>query len=104
MSNYFRLTAYEPNKDITMILDSNGLFEKKWQFSAFVIQRGCKVISITDGDNMIDINVGKMEPNQKMFRLMTCTQGKAEEIQQPYNGTTYKAIKVGDKIYIPNRF
>jgi len=101
MSNYFRLTAYEPNKDITMILDSNGLFEKKWQFSSFVIQRGCKVISITDGDSMIDINVGKMEPNPNKFRLMSYIEGKSEKIKQNYDGTTYDAIKVGDKIYIP---
>lgn len=33
MANYFRITAYNPNEDVGMIVDSNGKFEKLWQFS-----------------------------------------------------------------------
>lgn len=101
MKNYFRLTAYEPNKNITMILDSNGVFEKKWQFSAFVIARGCQIINITDSDNMIDVNCGKMDYNPKQFKLMAHIIGKAENIKHTIDGKTYDAIKVADKIYIP---
>ena len=32
MANYFRITAYHPDKDISAILDSYGKFEKLWQF------------------------------------------------------------------------
>lgn len=28
MANYFRITAYYPEKDFSVILDSNGKFEK----------------------------------------------------------------------------
>lgn len=28
MSNYFRITAYNPNEDVSMIIDSNGRHEK----------------------------------------------------------------------------
>ena len=30
-NNYYRITAYHPEKDISIIMDSLGLFEKKWQ-------------------------------------------------------------------------
>ena len=43
MSNYFRITAYHPEKDISIIMDSFGFFEKKWQFSADLIKRGFKI-------------------------------------------------------------
>ena len=103
MKNYFRLTAYEPNKNITMILDCYGLFEKKWQFSSFCIKRGCKIINITDDEQMIDVNCGKMTENPNQFRLMAYIEGTAEHIKYDLNGNTYNAIKVGDKIYIPEK-
>lgn len=34
MANYFRITAYSPAENIGMIVDSNGKFEKVWQFSS----------------------------------------------------------------------
>lgn len=103
MSNYFRLTAYEPTHNITMILDSNGVFEKKWQFSAFVIQRGCHIVNITDDEQMIDVNCGKINYNPNQFRLMAYIEGTAEHIKYDLNSNTYNAIKVGDKIYIPEK-
>ena len=30
MSNYFRITAYHPTENLSVIMDSNGLFEKLW--------------------------------------------------------------------------
>ena len=41
---YFRITGYHPTKDISFILDCNGMFEKLWQFSAFVISKCCNVL------------------------------------------------------------
>lgn len=35
MNNYFRITGYWPESDICFIIDSNGMFEKLWQFSSF---------------------------------------------------------------------
>ncbi len=44
MSNYFRITAYHPAENLSAIFDSNGYFEKLWQFSAYLIQKGFKII------------------------------------------------------------
>lgn len=32
MANYFRITAYHPQKDVCAVLDSNGMFDAIWQF------------------------------------------------------------------------
>ncbi|MGN1052333.1 MAG: hypothetical protein ACI4SH_02960 [Candidatus Scatosoma sp.] len=42
-------TPFEnPDKDFSIIMDSYGLFEKKWQFSADLIKRGFKIIEVSD--------------------------------------------------------
>ena len=46
MSNYFRITAYHPAENLSVIFDSNGYFEKLWQFSAYLIQKGFKIIEV----------------------------------------------------------
>ena len=52
MSNYFRITAYHPEQDLSAIFDSNGYFEKLWQFSAYLIQKGFKIRSETRRNSM----------------------------------------------------
>ena len=42
--NYFRITGYCPEDDFCFILDSFGKYEKLWQFSALLIQKGLKTI------------------------------------------------------------
>lgn len=51
MSNYFRITVYHPVHNISAIMDSNGKFEKLWQFSAFMVSKGFKIIEV---DSKID--------------------------------------------------
>ena len=34
---YYRITGYDPENDIGFIADSNGKFEKLWQFSSYLL-------------------------------------------------------------------
>ena len=43
--DYYRITAYHSDEDISVILDSNGKFETLWDFSALLVAHGFKVIS-----------------------------------------------------------
>lgn len=64
MANYFRITAYHPEQDFCMIMDTYGLFEKKWQFSADLIKRGFKILEVSDIDQVIDVNITRLtEPD-----------------------------------------
>ena len=47
MTKYFRITAYEPNKDFSIIMDTYGMFDKLWQFSADLIKRGLKILEVS---------------------------------------------------------
>ena len=46
IANYFRITGYWPENDCCFIIDSNGMFEKLWQFSSDLIQKGLKVLEV----------------------------------------------------------
>lgn len=101
--NYFRITGYCPKHNFSFILDSNGMFEKLWQFSSYLISKGLKILEVSKMENVLDINIDKVqEDNEHIFLRANC-DNKPEEIIQVINGITYKAIKVVDKIYIPNK-
>ena len=102
-TNYFRITAYHPEKDFCMIMDTYGLFEKKWQFSADLVKRGFKIVEVSSIEQIIDVNITRVEePDYDRFILRANEHGKPHYIEQQVNGVTYKAIQVEDKIYIPD--
>jgi hypothetical protein len=103
MTNYFRITAYYPEDNFCFIVDSNGMFEQMWQFSSFLIQKGMKVLEVSTDEKFLDINITKAEQDTEHILLRANADGKPEEITQTLDGITYKAIKVADKIYIPDR-
>ena len=51
---------------------------------------------------MLDININQIEEDKEYIFLRATAEGKPETITQAINGITYKAIKVADKIYIPD--
>ena len=103
MTNYFRITAYEPNHDFSIIMDTYGMFEKIWQFSADLIKRGMKILEVSSDEQFIDVNIDKLtEEEPDKFILRSHADGKPEYLEKTIGGTTYKAVKVGDKIYIHN--
>ncbi len=103
MTNYFRITGYCPTNDFCFIIDCNGMFEKKWQFSAFLVSKGLKVLEISDEETFLDVNITKTEEDTEHIFLRANTHGKPTYIEYNVNGITYKAVKVADKIYIPDR-
>lgn len=103
MSNYFRLVGYCKEHDFCFILDCNGMFEKMWQFSSYVVNKGLQVLEISNNEKFLDVNISKTQEDKDHILLRANANGKPEHITQNINGITYKAIKVADKIYIPNK-
>ena len=79
------------------------MFEKLWQFSSYLLQKGLKVLEVGNDTKFMDGNIDRIdEDGEKMF-LRANAKGKPEYTTQSINGITYKAVKVADKIYIPDR-
>ncbi|MBO5067081.1 MAG: hypothetical protein J6J11_01950 [Treponema sp.] len=102
-NNYYRITGYCPENDFSFILDSNGMFEKLWEFSAYLIAKGLDVIEVTRLENIIDININQVEEDKQHMILRANADGKPEYVNHTINGITYRAIKVADKLYIINK-
>ena len=99
MKNYFRITGYCPEHDFSFIIDSNGIFEKLWQFSSYLIQKGLKVIEVSNSEKFIDLNIEPIGEDKEHIILRAIAEGKPEYANQIVDGVTYKAIKIADRIY-----
>lgn len=103
MNNYYRITGYYEKEDFCFIIDSNGMFDKLWKFSSFLVCKEIEVLEVTKLENVIDINIEPSNEDKENLILRTTAKGKPEYITQTINGVIYKAIKVNDKIYIPDK-
>lgn len=99
MANYFRITAYHPEKDISVILDSNGMFEKLWMFSSYLVQKGFKILEVGDKNKFVESTFPEInEVSCKIF-LRAIDKGKPEIQTLVHQDRPCKAITVYDKIY-----
>ena len=78
MSNYFRITAYHPDQDLSAIFDSNGYFEKLWQFSAYLIQKGFKIIEVGNEEKFDEGDMPKAERDAIHIILRACKSGQPD--------------------------
>lgn len=99
MANYFRITAYHPDKDISVILDSNGKFEKLWQFSSYLVQRGFKILEVGAKDRIVESTFPEIEEFSDKIFLRAIDKGKPEVQEMTYQGRPCKAITLYDKVY-----
>ena len=103
MSNYYRITGYCEQEDFCFILDCYGVFEKLWQFSSFLVQKGLKVLEVGSDAKFLDGNIPRAPENAEKLILRANAKGKPEFTMQTIDGVTYKAVKIADKIYIPDK-
>ena len=99
MANYFRITAYHPEKDISVILDSNGRFEKLWQFSSYLVQKGFKILEVGKDENIIDAGYKRVEKVSNKIYLMGFAQGKPCIENVNYQNRPCKSIAVNNMAY-----
>lgn len=78
MANYFRITAYHPIENFSVIMDSNGMFEKLWQFSSFMVSKGFKIIEVGGEDKFIEGDMPKAQQDTVHVILRACKSGKPE--------------------------
>ena len=76
MNNYFRITAYNKNENISIIMDSYGRFEKLWQFSSYLISKGFTIIEVGAEDKFTDGNFKKVDYDKEHVILRAAQYGE----------------------------
>ena len=99
MANYFRITAYHIEQDICAILDSNGRFEKLWQFSSFLVNKGFKIIEVTTLDKLVYDPFTLIEKELDKILLRSIAKGMPIMQEVIYQDRPCKAICVGESTY-----
>ena len=78
MANYFRITAYHPTENLSVIMDSNGLFQKLWQFSSYMVSKGFKIIEVGNEDKFDEGDMPKAERDAVHIILRACKSGQPD--------------------------
>ncbi|MDE6965953.1 MAG: hypothetical protein K2O94_03130 [Clostridiales bacterium] len=102
-NNLFRVTAYHPTEDITVLIDSYGKFEKLWQLSSMLVMKGFEIIEVGSSEKFIDVNIPTVEPNKDKLYLRACMVGKPDVFIQTVDGRRVKVIQVENRMYIPDK-
>ena len=76
MANYYRITAYHPAEDLSVIADSNGKFEKLWEFSAYMVSKGFKVIAVSREENFLEGDMPKTGIDTDKITIQAYAKGK----------------------------
>lgn len=99
----FRITAYLEKENISVIMDSDGKFEKLWEFSVYMRDHGFKILEVDSCERFLNGNIKLPKPYPNNIILRACHYGKPIETTYSENGITYRAIQVNRKVYVPDR-
>lgn len=75
-NNYYRITAYNKELNVCLIADSNGKFEKLWQFSSFFVCKGFEIIAVSKEEDFSLGNIPKANPDKNNILLRACGKGR----------------------------
>lgn len=79
MKNYFRITAYSREHDISFIMDSINQYEQISDFIGNIISK-CSIIEGTDSSQFEDENIPKAEPDGQCYILRACMKGRVKKV------------------------
>lgn len=100
-TEYYRITANHAPAGLSIIADSYGMFEKLWQFSAYLVERGFRIIAVDREQFFIDGTMPKVKaPSEK---IMIRAVGKDEPKMFPdtgYEDQTGIMVQLGDAVYL----
>ena len=102
-NNHFRVTAYHPTEDVTVLIDSFGFYEKLWQLSSALVTKGFNILEASDSSKFVDVNIQPIEPNNKQLYLRACMIGRPDVFLQTIEGRRVKVIQVENRMYIPDK-
>ena len=101
-TNHFRVTAYHPTEDVTLLIDSYGVYEKLWQLSSMLVMKGFNIIEASDSTKFVNVNIPDIAPNTKLY-LRACMVDKPDIFLQPLDGKRSRVVQVENRMYIPDK-
>ena len=76
MKNYYRITTYSPDENVSAIVDSYGKFDELIAFSAFLVGKNFKIRAVSKEQNIEFGNIPKAQPDETHLILRACQTGE----------------------------
>ena len=76
MKNYFRITTYSPEENVSAIIDSYGKFDEVWQFSAYLVRRKFKIRAVSEVQNFDFGSIPQATLDESRLLLRACQRGE----------------------------
>ena len=103
MANYYRITAYHPGEDYSFIVDSHGKFEKLWEFSSYLVNKGVTVLEVSNEDKFLDGNMKRAKEHPEYLYIQSAQRGKPTMTIETVDGKTYPAVEICGRRYVSDR-
>ena len=100
-TEYYRITAYHALEGLAIIADSYGKFEKLWEFSKYLMERGFNVIAVDREQYFVEGTLEKVK--EQCPKLMIRAIGKDEPKafpNTPYEDKEGVMVQLGNAIYL----
>ena len=100
-SEHYRITAYLASEGLAIIVDSFGMFEKLWEFSKYLMDRGFRVIAVDREQFFVEGTLERVK--EQSPKLMIRAIGKDEPKtfpNTPYEDKEGVMVQLGDAIYL----
>ena len=84
---------YHPARNFCAVFDSNGRFEKLWQFSSYLVQKSFKIVEVGETDKFLDGDFPKAPESDKLI-LRACGRKTPERKGNTIaiHGKVYEAL------------
>ena len=76
MKNYFRITTYSPEENVSAIVDCYGKFDQVWQLSAYLVKKKFKIRVVSKEQAFEYGNIPKAKPDDERLILRACQIGE----------------------------
>ena len=103
MHNYYRITGYSKEQNCSFIIDSYGYYDQLWKLSSNIVQKGIEIIAVSDSNKFMNGNITWTDYDQDNLIVRATCEGRPKETTFMVEGVTYKALRVDNKIYIPDK-
>ena len=100
MENYYRITAYHNEHNVSAIFDAFGRYEKLWQFSAELIKYGFRIIKVNKSDSFVPAMMDLLPSKTPKICLRAACKGEPVLEPDNYCGQACTSVIVGDKLYL----
>ena len=90
----FRFIGYNKQKDYSFILDSNGMYQKPYEFTKDLLSKGIEMIDIQIVCENIYTNIPKASISNTKYCLRDICKGKITREDINIDGNIYRGCKI----------